>query len=308
VSVPVQLLPAHKGNRKRLREIADDGTPLRRRFFCPRHNRAVSADQTVRGFEYEPGRYVVVTAEELESLEPKKSREIDLRLFVESAEISPYLFDRSYYLVPDGDSTKAYRLLARILEKMKRAGIATFVMHDREYAIAIFGERGILRGQTLRFPDEIRKPDDLGLAPSDSADVDLRARARFERAIEKLSKPRMDTRALEDEFAARLLALANDKWKRGKDVFERPAERESSPGEPLDGDGDDDGDLLETIRRSLRAPADPGSRAVETPFSRRATLPRKTALSRRRTPTPGVKVKRASSTSRGKRAQGKHAG
>ena len=73
------------------------------------------------------------------------------------------LFERSYFLTPAGKSTKAYRLLAEIMERSGRAGIATFVMRDKEYLVAILAENGILRAVTMRFPDEVRDPADMGL-------------------------------------------------------------------------------------------------------------------------------------------------
>jgi DNA end-binding protein Ku len=249
VSVPIQMLPAHRTKRTPLRELGTDGTPLRRRFYCPQDQSEVPLAQTVRGFEFKPDHYVVVTERELEALEPQKSREIDLRLFVEFAEISPLLFERSYYLAPDGDTTKAYRLLARVLEDTRRGGIATFVMHDREYVVAIIAEDGILRGQTLRFVDEIRQPADVGLTESVSAERGLLG--RFERAIEKLSKAHIDPGELRDEYAERLQRLVENKRRRGKDIVE--IDEAAISGEREEAEEEGELDLLETIRKSLAA-------------------------------------------------------
>src|SRR5690606_31886465 len=98
----------------------------------------------LRGYEWAEGEYVVVRDEELEAIEPKKTREIDLRRFVDLSEIPPLYFERTYFLTPDGNSNKAYRLLAEVMERKQRAGIATFVMRDREYLVAILAENGIL--------------------------------------------------------------------------------------------------------------------------------------------------------------------
>lgn len=247
VSVPVRMFPAHRSKRAVLHEIDTDGTPLRRRFFCPEEKRIVPSTQIVRGFEVKSGKYVTVSDAELEALEPQKSREIDLRLFVDHEEISPLFFERAYYLGPDGESNKAYRLLAQILEKTKRAGIATFVMHDRAYVVAITGDRGILRGQTLRFRDEIRQPSDLGL--SETPDIDRRLSARFERAIETQSKDRLDTRELRDTYTESLKKLVEKKRKRRQDVVDVGEEPADAGGE--DGETEAGVDLLETIRRSL---------------------------------------------------------
>ena len=116
VSVPVDLYPANRSVRASLRMLAPEGTPLSRRYYCPKEEREVSYEEIVRGREVD-GRWIVVTDEELEALEPRKSRDIDLRLFVDRAEIDPVFFDRAYYLAPAGESTKAYRLLAQGLQE-----------------------------------------------------------------------------------------------------------------------------------------------------------------------------------------------
>src|SRR5512142_1779865 len=149
VSLPVSLFPAHSG-KLALKMVDAKGNLLKRQFFCDKDNRALERDDIVRSYEIEKYHYVVVEDEELEALEPKKSREIDLKRFVPVSAISPVYFERAYFLVPDGDTTKAYRLLAKSMEDEQRAGIATFVMHGKDYLVAIIAERGILRAETLR--------------------------------------------------------------------------------------------------------------------------------------------------------------
>jgi DNA end-binding protein Ku len=253
VTLPVQLLPAERNVRVALRQVAADGTPLRRRFYCPKHERLVDSDEIVRGYEFAPDEYVAVTDEELEALEPDKSREIDLRSFVSIDEISPLYFERSYYLTPDGDSSKAYRLLAGVLEKTRQAGIATFVMHDREYLIAIRGEGGFLRGETLRFASEVRD-DGIGFdASAIKASVDKRLMSRFEKGIDSEAKASLDPKELESDVVAKLQNLIESKHKRGKDVF-RIEPTEESTELALDDESAPGGeDLLDVIRRRLRS-------------------------------------------------------
>jgi DNA end-binding protein Ku len=156
VSIPVNLFPANRSRSTGLRLLDKDGTPLRRRFFCPKDERDVHPEHVLRGYELENGEYVVVTDEELESLEPRKTRDIDLTRFVNKDDVPATLFERGYYLTPAGDSTKAYRLLAEVMEETGRVGIATFVMRGKEYLVAILAEDGIMRAETLRFQNEVR--------------------------------------------------------------------------------------------------------------------------------------------------------
>ena len=137
--------------------LDQDGTPLARRWFS-QDGTWLDDDDIVRGFEVDDDKYVVVTDEELEALEPRKSRDIDLRRFVPREAVDPRYFEHGYLLAPASDSTKAYRLLAAVMEETDRAGIATFVMRDKEYLVAILSENGVLHAVTLRFADELRSP------------------------------------------------------------------------------------------------------------------------------------------------------
>ena len=250
VSVPVDLFPALRSGGVSLRMLDEDGAPLRRRYFCPHDEREVSRDHLVRGYELEDGSHVVVTDEELEALAPRRSRDIDLRRFVARDEIDPAYFRRAYFLTPAGDSTKPYRLLAEAMERTGRAGIATFVMRGKEYLVAILSEGGILRAETMRFHDELRSPEDVGL--DGDSEAPAKRVSAMEKAIRALEQEELDPDLLVDDHALRLRALAERKAKRGEDVVEAPALVE--PEEP--GEDDEDAgapDLLETIRASLRA-------------------------------------------------------
>src|ERR1041385_2899096 len=189
VSIPVNLFPASRSSHVGLRMLASDGTPLRRRYFSGTADRGLGPEQMVRGFEIEEGKYVVVTDEELERLEPEKSRDIDLRRFVPQDAIPPMYFDRSYFLLPAETAGKAYQLLATVMEKSKRVGIATFVMRGKEYLIAILSANGILCAETLRFSDELRSASDIGLPEPRRADPKLVR--RFQKLITEKAKPEL---------------------------------------------------------------------------------------------------------------------
>jgi DNA end-binding protein Ku len=246
VNVPVLVFPATRHSGVRLRMLSPKGALLERRFFCPQDGKDVAADEIVRGYELEDGSYIVVTDQELEALEPDKTREIDLREFVDLAEVAPAFLERGYYLTPLKEATKAYRLLADVMEKTRRAGIATFVMRDREYLVAIFAENGILCAETLRFHDEITSPEDIGLAKA--VTVPRQRVAAFERAIDALSKKALAQEELVDQDTKSLRAVIDKKKRSGKDLIRTDWEVADSDSEEDDGDID----LLATIRQSLR--------------------------------------------------------
>lgn len=242
VNVPVSLFPAYRTVSTGLRMLAPDGTPLERRYWCPREEREVPYDELVRGYELEDGSFVVLTDEDLEGLEPRKSRDIDLRRFVPLDALDPLLFDRAYILGPAGDSTKAYRLLAAVMEETGTAGIATFVMRTREYLVAILARGGVLRAETLRFHDEVRSPEDVGLAEEPAPDAERLA--AMKEAVQRARRADIARSELEDPHARALKALARGKRRSGEDVIEL--------GEDA-GDGGNGQviDLMAALKRSL---------------------------------------------------------
>ncbi|MFZ2492255.1 MAG: Ku protein [Thermoanaerobaculia bacterium] len=277
VSIPVAIFAANRPRTSSLKMVSEEGTPLQRRYVCSEDEQELDWSDIVRGYEIEKGKFVVVTDDELEAIEPRKSREIDLRLFVARDEIDPKYFERGYFLTPAGGSNKAYRLLAAIMERTGRVGVATFVMRTKEYVVAILAENGILRAETLRFADEIRSPGDVGLpkvAKAPAAEVKW-----FDEAIRKQTG-KLDLHEMLDDYAERLEALARDKQKRGEGVVEQsvPIESDETGGEVVD--------LLEVLSRSLGgttgAKRKPARKAPAKPKGGTARKSRAVAPSRKR--------------------------
>ena len=238
VSIPVTLFPATRSSHVGLRMLAPDGTPLRRRYFSSKTGRELAPEEMVRGYEIEKGQYVAVTDEELEKLDPAKSRDIDLRRFVAVDGIHPIYFERGYFLAPAGESTKAYQLLAAVMEKTRRAGIATFVMRGKEYLIAIVAENGILRAETMRFKDEIRSPAQVGL-PAKIAPSAQQIR-HFEQIIGEKSAKELSRDELHDETAAALLKIVKAKQAQKENIIVRD-----------EGKAEEEPALLAELKKSL---------------------------------------------------------
>ena len=240
VSIPVNLYPANRESRVSLRMLGSGGEPLSREYYAPETGEDLESMETIRGYEVRKGKYVTITDEELERLAPEKSRDIDLRVFVKRDEIPPLYFKRAYFLTPADKSAKAYRLLAETMDRTRRAGIATFVMRGKEYLVAIFADRGILRANTLRFSDEIRTPRGVGL-PEKREAPPKRIVHQFETAITRLTRKTLDPKELRDEYSEALLKLAEKKHARHKDVVETHAK--GRPEKVVD--------LMEVLKRSL---------------------------------------------------------
>lgn len=219
VSVPVALYPALRRRPVHLRLLTKDGRPLSRRYYCPEHEKELDAKEIIRGYDRD-GSFVTIEDEELNALEPRKSGDIELKQFVRVEEIDPLYFDRPYYLAPTGKSTKAYRLLVHVMEQEGRAGISTFVMHGKEYLAAILAEGGLLMLETLRYKDEIRPPERIGLdeAGKPDKDRDKDQETSYARLLSTLKTERLSRDDLEDRYARRFRDLLDRKKRSGKAV------------------------------------------------------------------------------------------
>lgn len=257
VSIPVSLFSAQRRAPVSLRWIAEDGTPLARRYYCPNDDQEVEPEHLVRGYELPSGEHVVVSDEELEALDPKKSRDVDLRLFVPAASIDPMFFERAYVMAPGGESVKAYRLLCEVMQRKAHAGVATFVMREKEYLCAIFARDGLLHLETLRFADELRAPDDVGLPQAQEPEA--APVRRFEHVIDRLAHDELAAEELTDAPSLRLRELVEDKRRRGQDVVESAGATElheqEQHGEVID--------LMDVLKQSLGARVAPAARAAE---------------------------------------------
>jgi DNA end-binding protein Ku len=291
VSVPVDLLPANRPGRVSLRMLAPDGTPLRREYWSPNEEEPVENEQTVHAYELEDGRFVEVTDEELEELAPEKTREIDLRLFVDRDELDPVFFERAYFLAPSKGATKPYRLLVAAMESAGKAGIATFVMREREYLVAIIAENGLLRAETMRFADEIRSAEDAGL-PKRSK-VEKKGVRRFARALDELFAEELDRDELVDQRSRGIEKIVAVKLAAGRDVVAAPVEEERAAAGERGGEERLVIDLMEELRRRMKG-GGAGSSEREAPSN--VAAPRKT------TPSKDGGGKRGRSTSKDRQA------
>jgi DNA end-binding protein Ku len=256
VSIPVAILPGQRSQRVRMHLLSPDGIPLARKYYCPAEDRPIERENIIRGYEIEKGKFITVTDDELDSLQPSKSREIDLRRFVGRDQIDPKFLDRAYFLVPVGDSTKPYRLLAETMEKTGKVGIATFVMRDREYLVAILAEDGVLMAETLRFVEEVRTPEIVGIV-KDKAISENRIDAMVEQ-IKAATADQLDMRELEDDYTKRLLELANQKISKRQDVVSLPEMKNQYSNT------DNVIDLMQVLKRSMEKESTEDKKKGET--------------------------------------------
>lgn len=124
-------------------------------------------DRMVKGYEHEDGKFILLSSEELDAVQPELTKTIEIDEFVELSEIDPILFDKPYYLEPEKRGRKAYALLREALRESGKAGISRVVIRTREYLSAMFVRNDVLVLMLLRFPQEVKKVSSLELPSSD---------------------------------------------------------------------------------------------------------------------------------------------
>lgn len=172
VTIPVRLYPATSSKRPRFRQLRrSDHSPIRYRKVAAADGEEVPSEEIVRGYEVDKGRYVVFTAQEVESAGHQGGpRTVDVIQFVEADSIDPVYYRSSYYLAPEETGLKAYSLLRQALVDKNRIGLAKVALRSRVHLAAVRARDDVLVLETMYWPDEIRS------ALFDGLDVGLEVR------------------------------------------------------------------------------------------------------------------------------------
>ena len=163
ISIPVSMYSA--SNPKQGIDLdmlhKDDHAPIRYARICRKDGEEVPWDDIVKGYEYKDGDYIILTKEDLEELEAKKSSTIDILQFVDEPDIDIRYFEKPYYLEPEKGGEKAYALLRSALQKSKKLALTKFVMHQHEHVAVIKPVGRALVLNQMRFPTDLREPGEL---------------------------------------------------------------------------------------------------------------------------------------------------
>ncbi len=160
VNVPIGVYPATQDKSIHFNQF-ERGTSDRIRYkkVNERTGKEVESANIVKGVDLGGGEYVILDEDELAAAEPERSRYIEITDFVSLNEIDPVYFNTTYYLAPEGETAgKAYALLRQAMQDSGKVAIATFVMRNKEYLVAIRPEADVLALETMRFADEVRSP------------------------------------------------------------------------------------------------------------------------------------------------------
>jgi DNA end-binding protein Ku len=261
VNIPVKLYSAVSRKTVRFHQIdAESGSRVRQKRVGP-DGEEVPYEQIVKGYEIGPDRYVTISPEELEALEPQKTRTIDIEDFVDLEDIDPMYYDHPYYLVPDTGAAKAYRLLVDAMEESGKVAVARVVLRSKEHLVAIRPRDGALAMETMLFADEVISPGDI---EDLSVDGDLKTSEReltmAQQLIDSLSSE-FEPEKYRDEYRERVLDLIERKAQGETIVIEEPSEE---PKEVPD--------LMAALEASIAA-----SKSPSKPKKKRAPAKKKAA-------------------------------
>lgn len=184
VNIPVGLYSAESRDEIHFKML-DRKTlsPIHYKRMAEEGSKEVAWDDTVRGYEFEKGRYVVLSDQDLKRASPEATQTIDILSFVDLEDISPLYFDKPYYLAPDSKGTKAYTLLRETLRRTGKVGIAKVVIRTRQYLAAVVARGEVITLEILRYAHELRDADELDL-PSGKEGVTPRELQMAERLVE----------------------------------------------------------------------------------------------------------------------------
>jgi DNA end-binding protein Ku len=166
VTVPVKLYSAVNRKTVRFHQLSGkSGVRIAQKRVDPQSGDEVAYEDIVKGYELAPDRYVVIEPAELDTLQPKKTKTIEIEDFVELSQIDPIFYDHPYYLAPGPGGAKPYRLLLEAMAETDKVAIARVVIRSKEQLVAIRAMGDVLEMATMLFADEVSSPDRLDELP-----------------------------------------------------------------------------------------------------------------------------------------------
>ncbi len=246
LNVPVKLYSAVSKQTVRFRELREgDGSRVKHKRVAETDGKEVPYEKIVKGYEYAPDQYVVLSRDELTELDPKRTRAIEIQDFVDLDDIDPIYFEQPYFLGPDKGAERAYALLVQAMKEARKVAVARFVLRNKEHLAAIRPMDDVLTLTTMRFHDEVSSPQDLDgevFEESKPKKPEKRELEMAKQLIESLTSD-FDPDKYRDEYREELLDLLERKAA-GKEVVSAPSEEPEPTKAP---------DLMAALEESLAA-------------------------------------------------------
>ncbi len=249
VSIPVRLFSATEASERISFNMLhkDCGNRIQQQLYCPKDERNIDRDETVKGYEFSRGQYVTFTEEELKTLEEKATQTIDISEFLPRETIDPIYFAKANYVAPDKGGARAYTLLAKALEQTGRWALAKYAARGKQYLVVLRPVGKGLVMQQLFYPNEIRSMDELDLGDAVIKDNELKMAVQL---AEMGAADEFHPENYRDEVAERIRATIQKKID-GEEIT--ATEPEQPRAQVID--------LMEALKASL---ASPRPRAVKS--------------------------------------------
>lgn len=169
VNIPIKMFAATENKDVRFRNLHKEcNTPIKYKKTCPTCNKEISEDEIVKGFEYEPGHFVIITNEDINSVKNEiDSKSIEIVDFVNLSDIDPIYFDKTYYLAPQDTIGKAYKLLRKAMNDTGKIAIARITIRNKQSLAALRVYENTLVMETIFYPDEVRPISQVPGLPED---------------------------------------------------------------------------------------------------------------------------------------------
>ncbi|NLM75039.1 MAG: Ku protein [Clostridiaceae bacterium] len=221
VNIPVNMFAATEDRDVRFKYLHKKcKTPVKNQRICPTCNEKITSEDIVRGYEYEPGQFVVIEKEDLEAIKPRSAKTIEIMDFVKLSEIDPIFFDKSYYLAPqDTGGSKAYNLLRQAMKDTGRIAVSRITIRDKQSLAVLRVYNNVLVLETIFFPDEVRSISQVPGIPQ-NLETDARELDMAKQLIENLTSE-FDPEKYRDEYREELLEMIRKKAE-GKEIVSAP--------------------------------------------------------------------------------------
>ncbi len=291
VNIPVKLYSAVNRKTVRFHQLdKEDGKRIKQKRVRPDSDEEVPYENLVKGYEIAPDRYVVVTPEELEGVEPKKTRTIQIEDFVGLDEIDPIYYDHPYYLAPGTGATKPYTLLLEAMKESDKVAIARVVIRSKEQLVAIRPVGDVLAMETMLFADEVVSPERMEELPDETEAASKKELKMARELVDSLTGD-FEPEKYKDEYRERVLEL-----------IERKAEGEEIVAEEPDDEPVEVPDLMAALEASIasakqQAPSD-SPKPKAAPKKRSGASGKKSASGKKGASSNGSSRRRSSSAKR----------
>ena len=267
VNIPVELRTAVRADHISFRMLhEEDMSPIKYERVCAADGEPVPWNEIVKGYEYEKGKFVVMTDEDFKAAAIEKSKTIDIMDFVKEEEIDPRYFETPYYLVPAKGAEKAYALLREAIRSSNAVGVGKIIMRQTQHLVGIKVVGDALVAEIMRFSNELVKQSEYTFPDADQ--VRPQELKMAEQLIENLAEP-FDPSKYTDDYRSNLMKIINAKMKGKKVKLEEPEEEVDSGVL----------DLMTKLRASLEqgTAKKKGRAAKKAPAKRARSAKRKTA-------------------------------